>query len=82
MRAERRSAHVKGGALLSLYPDNLDLGRSLAAAALRALGTPRPVPGVQPLRETRAAVNTRTAAHLGLDIQSRLPMFDLVFPAP
>ena len=75
-------SHVKRGALFSLYPDNLELGRSLAAAALRALGTPRPVPGVQPLRETRAAVNTRTAAHLGLDIQSRLPMFDLVFPAP
>jgi putative ABC transport system substrate-binding protein len=75
-------SHVKRGALFSLYPDNLELGRSLASAALRLLGTPRPAPGVQPLRETRAAVNTRTAAHLGLDIQSRLPTFDLVFPAP
>ena len=75
-------SHVKRGALFSLYPDNLELGRSLASAAVRALGSPRPAPGVQPLRETRAAVNTRTAAHLGLDIQSRLPSFDLVFPAP
>ena len=75
-------SHVKRGALFSLYPDNLELGRSLANAAVRSLGSPRPAPGVQPLRETRAAVNTRTAAHLGLDIQSRLPTFDLVFPAP
>ena len=75
-------SHVKRGALFSLYPDNLELGRSLASAALRALTAQRLTAGVQPLRETRAAVNTRTAAHLGLDIQSRLPTFDLVFPAP
>lgn len=75
-------SHVKRGALFSLYPDNLELGRALAASAMRSLGSPRPAPGVQPLRETRAAVNTRTAAHLGLDIAARLSSFDLVFPAP
>jgi putative ABC transport system substrate-binding protein len=75
-------SHVKRGALFSLYPDNLELGRALGGSALRALGTARPPPGVQALRETRAAVNTRTAAHLGLDVQLRLPSFDLVFPAP
>lgn len=74
-------SHVKRGALFSLYPDNLELGRTLAAAALRAVANPRSAAGVMPLRDTRAAINTRTAAHLGLDA-ARLSGFDLVFPAP
>lgn len=75
-------AHVKRGALFSLYPDNVELGRSLAASAQRLLGNPRAVQaGVLPLRETRAAINVRTAAHLGLDVAAVQSTFDLVYPS-
>ncbi|MFT7772550.1 ABC transporter substrate binding protein [Roseateles sp.] len=74
-------AHVKRGALFSLYPDNAELGRSLAAAAQRLLGNPRALAaGVGALRETRAAVNIRTAAHLGLDVAAARAGSDLVYP--
>jgi len=74
-------AHVKRGALFSLYPDNTELGRSLAAAAQRLLGNPRALAaGVAPLRDTRAAINIRTAAHLGLDVAAAQAGFDLVYP--
>jgi putative ABC transport system substrate-binding protein len=73
-------AHVKRGALFSLYPDNLELGRALGGSALRALGGGKNPDGVLPLREVRAAVNTRTAAHLGLEV--KVASFDLVFPEP
>lgn len=76
-------SHVRRGALFSLYPNNVELGRALAASALRVVGSPRAAaPGVLPLRETLAAVNTRTAAHLGLDLSARLASFDTVFPTP
>ncbi len=76
-------SHVRRGALFSLYPNNAELGRALAASALRAVSVPRAAaPGVLPLRETLAAVNTRTAAHLGLDISARLASFEMVFPTP
>jgi putative ABC transport system substrate-binding protein len=75
-------AHVKRGALFSLYPDNVELGRTLAAAAQRLVAGNKQAEGVLPLRDVRAAVNTRTAAHLGLDISASLSAFDLVFPEP
>jgi putative ABC transport system substrate-binding protein len=74
-------AHVRRGALFSLYPDNSELGRSLAASAVRLVGNPRAVAaGVLPLRETRAAINIRTAAHLGIDVAVVQAGFDLVYP--
>jgi len=73
--------HVKRGALFSLYPDNVELGRALAVSAQRLLANPRSVPpAVLPLRETRAAINIRTAAHLGLDVTTAQAGFDLVYP--
>lgn len=74
-------AHVKRGALFSLYPDNAGLGRSLAASALRLVANPRALAaGVTPLRDMRAAINIRTAAHLGLDVAVAQTGFDLVYP--
>lgn len=74
-------AHVRRGALFSLYPDNVELGRSLAASALRLVVNPRALgPGVTPLRDTRAAINVRTAAHLGMDAAAVQSGFDLVYP--
>ena len=59
-------AHVKRGALFSLYPDNHELGRTLAVSAQRLASNPKSgAAGVLPLRQARAAINIRTAAHLG-----------------
>lgn len=75
-------AHVKRGALFSLYPDNHELGRTLAASAQRLASGPRAgMAGVQPLRQTRAAINIRTAAHLGIDAGAAPAGFDLVYPS-
>ncbi len=74
-------AHVKRGALFALYPDIRELGRSLAYAAQRLTGSSRVVTaGVQPLRQALAAINVRTAAHLGVDVAAVQPSFDLVYP--
>jgi putative ABC transport system substrate-binding protein len=75
-------AHVKRGALFALYPDNRELGRSLAASAQRLAAAPRAaMAGVLPLRQALAAINIRTAAHLGLDVAAAQPNFDLVYPS-
>ncbi len=75
-------AHVKRGALFSLYPDNRELGRSLAASAQRLASAPRAATaGVQPLRQALAALNIRTAAHLGIDVAAVQSGFDLVYPS-
>ncbi len=74
-------AHVRRGALFSLYPNNLEVGRNLADHALRHLasGAP-PQRGVMPLKNVQLAVNVRTAAHLGIDVAGKQSSFDLVFP--
>lgn len=73
-------AHVRRGALFSLYPDNAALGRRLGAALLAALGSnSRPV-GVQPLRDVLIAANVRAANHLGLNFSGGPHSFDMVFP--
>jgi putative ABC transport system substrate-binding protein len=75
-------AHVRRGALFSLYPDNRELGRSLAGAALRLAASPRSAAaGVLPLRQALAAINIRTAAHLGLDVAAAQSGFDMVYPS-
>jgi len=75
-------AHVKRGALFSLYPDNHELGRTLAVSAQRlAAGSKAGAFGVLPLRQARAAINIRTAAHLGIDVAAVQSGFDLVYPS-
>jgi putative ABC transport system substrate-binding protein len=73
-------AHVRRGALFSLYPDNAALGRRLGAAALAALaGGARPT-GVLPLKDVLIAANVRAANHLGLNFAAGQHSFDMVFP--
>ncbi|MCL2636438.1 MAG: hypothetical protein FWD50_07435 [Betaproteobacteria bacterium] len=74
-------AHVKRGALFALYPDNIELGRNLAASALGlASGNPG-VRGVLPLRNVLTAFNTRTASHLGVvPSPAQQRSFSLLFP--
>ena len=60
----------------------LELGRSLGSSALAYLGVGGPPQrGVLPLREVLAALNTRTADHLGLELSPRQQQgFELFFP--
>jgi putative ABC transport system substrate-binding protein len=73
--------HVRRGALFSLYPDNLQIGHSLGAAAQAQLASgTAPRGSVTPLKSVLLAVNVRTASHLGLNLGSRQHSFDMVFP--
>ncbi|WP_234814994.1 ABC transporter substrate-binding protein [Noviherbaspirillum denitrificans] len=75
--------HVKKGALFALYPNNLELGRTLASSALAAMSGDFRRKGVTPLREVQTAVNLRTASHIGLVIgYQQQRSFDFVFPEP
>lgn len=70
--------HVKRGALFSLYPNNVALGRQLASSAMNLAGANAAL--VVPMKDALLAVNIRTAGHLGLQLSSRQQAFDLVFP--
>lgn len=70
--------HVKKGALFALYPDNVELGRTLASLAGDARRR-----GLLPLRDVQLAVNLRMASHLGLNIGYQQQRgFDYIFPEP
>jgi putative ABC transport system substrate-binding protein len=74
--------HVKKGVLFALYPNNLELGRTLAELALDA-SAGEASKHLLPLRDVYAAVNVRTASHIGLNIGYQKPNgFDAVFPEP
>lgn len=74
-------SHVKRGALFALYPNNLGLGRNLAASAIGMANGNLAAHGVMPLRDVLTAFNTRTASHLGLAPSSAQQKgFDLLFP--
>lgn len=74
-------AHVRRGVLFSLYPDNTEIGRFLAGTALASLQPgANPPRGIQPLKQVRTAVNTRTAEHLGIDLRGSQQRIDLVYP--
>ncbi len=70
--------HVQRGVLFSLYPNNIALGRQLATSAL-SLPSGNAA-SVVPMKDALLAVNIRTASHLGLQLSSHQPAFDLVFP--
>lgn len=73
-------SYVKKGALFSLFPNNVELGRGLVKASMElekghALGT-------RPGRDLDSVLNTRTAEHLGLRLsRSRRREFDILFPS-
>ena len=73
--------HVQQGVLFSMYPDNVAMGKKLAEMLLQRMQrTEKPV--VIPTTDLQLAVNLRTAAHLGLQFDSRLQeQFDLTFPS-
>jgi putative ABC transport system substrate-binding protein len=74
--------HVKRGALFSLYPNNTEFGRALGGWAMSYLSSGTAPRGVRPLKEVLVAVNTRTANHLGINLNALQQRFDMVFPEP
>lgn len=64
--------HVNKGALFSLYPNNAELGRTLAGLAGALLDGAAPGRGVSPLRDVHAALNSRTASHFGIRVDARM----------
>ena len=75
-------AHVRRGALFSLYADKQGLGHDLGRLALRIIEN-GVKPGLRPTHEVNIAVNLRTASHLGLNISyQQQRQFNLVFPRP
>jgi putative ABC transport system substrate-binding protein len=75
------SAHVGRGALFSLLANNQQLGRSLAALAQARLASEGAAHGLLPLRDVVAALNTRTASHLGVEVTAQLRQeFQVLLP--
>lgn len=74
--------HVNKGALFSLYPNNPELGRTLGTLASALLEGKAAARGVTPLRDVYAALNIRTAKHLGITVDARLrAAFQTIFPS-
>lgn len=75
--------HAKKGALFAMSPNNVELGKSLAASALGLMAGETRRRGVQPLRELHTAINMRTANHMGLSIGNQQQRtFDFIFSEP
>jgi len=72
--------HVRRGALFALYPDNAEMGRQLATSASTLLSQ-KGAPAIEPVNTLRLALNTRTAGHLGLNIEPIENDIALRFPA-
>lgn len=71
-------AHVPKGALFALFPDNTEMGKALGRLAA---GPPSGDTGLQVLEQLDAAINIRTANHLGLGVSAGDKRFDMVFPS-
>jgi ABC-type uncharacterized transport system substrate-binding protein len=72
--------YVQRGVLFSLYPDNAGLGKSLAGLAREILDSGDYVKhGLMPLRDVKSAINSRTAKHLGINL-NRTQNFNKIFP--
>ena len=77
--------YVKRGALFALFPDNRLMGRSLEKMAETYLGDDVADMNntVLPLKDLQAAINVRTAEHLGLALSAEeRKNYALVFPVP
>lgn len=75
--------HVRKGALFALYPNNLELGRNLASLAVSELNGESGRRGVGPLRSVHAALNLRTAGHIGIAVGARVQRsFNFLYSEP
>jgi putative ABC transport system substrate-binding protein len=72
--------YVQRGVLFSLYPDNTGLGKSLAGLAQEILVSGNyGKHGLMPLHDVKGAINSRTAKHLGINL-NRTQSFNRIFP--
>jgi putative tryptophan/tyrosine transport system substrate-binding protein len=75
-----KPAHAKRGALFSMFPDHVELGKQLVNMVM-LMNETKHKEGVIPLQEMKLAVNLRTAAHLGFEYKSQQKeKFSLTFP--
>lgn len=75
-----KPAHAKRGALFSMFPDHVELGKQLVKMVL-LMNETKQKEGVKPLHDMKLAVNLRTAAHLGFEYKSQQKdKFNLIFP--
>lgn len=75
-------AHAKRGVLFAMFPNNRAMGVRLARIAKQRLNDNGNGGEIVPLADLQAALNTRTADHLGLVIPiDRQRKFALTFPA-
>ena len=73
--------HAKRGALYSVYPDNVAMGRKLGRIAAQRVAGQAANAGMQPLEDLLIAVNLRTAEHLRLNLNpEQVRSFGLTFP--
>lgn len=75
-------SHVKKGVLFCLYPDNRGHGQQLGELLIDVSASRNSMDvGLRPTLNSLAAVNTRTAEHLGIKLSnSELQTFDVIFP--
>lgn len=74
-----KPAHVKRGALFTLFPNHVELGKALIDMLNEMETTNQP--RIEPIRFTKLAVNLRTAAHLGFEYKNQQKsQFHLTFP--
>jgi putative ABC transport system substrate-binding protein len=75
--------YVRRGVLFALYPNNEEMGKSLAKMADRYMHEKDMEDHIIPLSDVQAALNIRTAEHVGLFISDdKRQKFTLIFPAP
>ncbi len=73
--------HVKHGALFAVYPDNKNMGASLAKLANRIVKG-EIISGLYPLQDVLVAVNERTGNHLGVSLTKEFKEnIDVLLPA-
>ena len=73
--------HVKRGALFAVYPNNKNMGVSLAKLANQVIRGEK-ISGLRPLQDVLLAVNERTGNHLGVDLTNEVKeSVDLLLPA-
>ncbi|GLX79735.1 hypothetical protein tinsulaeT_30750 [Thalassotalea insulae] len=74
---------VKRGALFSMFPDNVLMGRNLALMLMQRIKDPRQKAKIEYLSAVKVAINIRTAKHLGLHLsEAELSHYGLVYPLP
>jgi len=74
--------HVQRGILFALYPDYEQMGHELAMLAIKTQSH-QGANNIYPTKSLNAAINTRTASHLGLHpTPHTLQRFNKIFPTP